>query len=310
MADAFLNTTTLSDQVKTAYNRVADFALRERPVFDQFATVKAGNLTNPGTPVSFYLYDDLAQATSALAETSDPDAVSITDSQITVTPAEHGNLTKASLKVRTDTFLVGFDPDIASIVAYNMADSLDALAQAALDGGGNEDYVGQATEGAITAANKLVASEVRQKRAELRGASVAGVAGDLYVAVIHPDTAYDLKSETGDGAWIAPHQYVDTSNIYNDEIGTFGGFRFIESARATINTDGGASTVDTYTNYFLGAQALAKAEPIPGHIVIGPVVDALMRVRPVGWYSYVGWDTYREAAVQRLLSASSIGDNA
>ncbi len=309
MADAFLNTTTLSDQVKTAYNRVADFALRERPVFDQFATVKAGNLTNPGTPVSFYLYNDLAAATSALSETSDPDAVAITDSQVTVTPQEHGNLTKASLKIRTDTFLVGFDPDIANIVAFNMADSLDDLALAALDGGTNEDYVGQTAEASITASDIITADEVRQKRAELRGASVAGVAGDLYAAVIHPDVAYDLKSETGDGAWIAPHQYVDTANIYNDEIGTFGGFRFLESARCTLTADGGATTTDTYTTYFMGAQALAKAEPIPGHVVIGPVVDALMRVRPVGWYAYVGWDTYREAALQRLISASSIGAN-
>ena len=97
--------------------------------------------------------------------------------------------------------------------------------------------------------------------------------------------------------------------IWNDEIGLFAGVRFVESPRAKINADGGSGTVDTYTTYFMGAQALAKAEPIPGHVVIGPVVDALMRVRPVGWYAYVGWDTYREAALRRLISASSIGAN-
>lgn len=309
MADAFISTTTLSNQVLTSYDRVGFFALRERPVFDQFASVKPGNVTSPGNPVSFRFWTDMAVATTPLSETADPDAVSLSDSAVTVTPAEYGNLTKSTIKIRHDSYLLSFDPDIANIVAFNMADTVDVLARTALDGGTNEDYVGQASEAAITATDTLTAAEVRQKRAELRGASVLGIAGDLYGAVIDPDVAFDLKSETGDGAWVAPHQYVDTSNIYNDEIGTFGGFRFIESARCLVNADGGSGNVDTYTNYFMGAQALAKAESIAPHIVIGPVVDALMRLRPIGWYGYVGWDTFREASLRRLLSASSIGDN-
>jgi hypothetical protein len=75
-----------------------------------------------------------------------------------------------------------------------------------------------------------------------------------------------------------------------------------------VNLTGGTSaTVDVYTTYILGQQALAKAEPIPPHIVPGPVTDTLMRFVPLGWYTYVGYGQFRSAALNRLDSASSLG---
>jgi hypothetical protein len=41
----------LTNQVLTAYQRSAYFALRSQVVFDQFAKVKPGDLTSPGNPV-------------------------------------------------------------------------------------------------------------------------------------------------------------------------------------------------------------------------------------------------------------------
>jgi hypothetical protein len=61
----------LSNQVITSYDRVAFFGLRAGIVFDQFADVKPGNLTSPGTPVSFLLWTDMTAITTALDETVD-----------------------------------------------------------------------------------------------------------------------------------------------------------------------------------------------------------------------------------------------
>lgn len=61
----------LTNQVLTAYQRNALFALRSQVVFDQFAKVKPGNVTSPGNPVKFLLWDDMAIATTALTETVD-----------------------------------------------------------------------------------------------------------------------------------------------------------------------------------------------------------------------------------------------
>ncbi len=315
MANVFTGATAaagsgqLTNQVLTSYDRVAFFALRSQVVWDQFAKVKAGNVTSPGNPVSFLFWNDLTPITTPLIETVDVDAVGLSDSQTTVTPEEYGNAVLKTIRIRTDDYLIGFDADVASILGWNMAESIDALSLIAIDGGSNEDYVGQATEGAILAANIMTADLMRQQHAALINNNAQPWDGFLYVAVMNPDTTYDLKGETGDGAWVAPHQYVDTREIYTNEIGTFAGFRVIESVRTTINVDGGDTNVDTYSNYFIGKEFLAKAESIPPHMVMGPVTDKLMRFQPIGWHFYSGWDTLREAALLRLLSASSIGDN-
>ena len=52
-----------------------------------------------------------------------------------------------------------------------------------------------------------------------------------YVAIIHPDCAYDLMS---DPAWKYPHQYSDASAIFEGEIGKIEGVRFIESTEAKV----------------------------------------------------------------------------
>ena len=171
------------------------------------------------------------------------------------------------------------------------------------------DYVAQSAEASIAAGNIITAAEVRQKQAELRTASAIPLDGGNFAAVIHPDVAYDLMTETGDGAWVAPAQYVNPDNFYNGEIGMLSGFRFTSSPRAKLTADGGASAVDTYTTYFIGGEALALAESIAPHIVIGEVVDRLRRFQPVGWYAYLKYETFREACSSRLLSASSIGAN-
>jgi hypothetical protein len=43
----------------------------------------------------------------------------------------------------------------------------------------------------------------------------------------------------------------------------------------------------------------------PG-VVIGNVTDRLMRFRPIGWYGVLGFARYREAALYRIESGSSI----
>ena len=299
----------LSNQVKTAYDRNAYFALREGAVFDAMFTVKPGNVTNPGNPVQFLFWSDLSAATTPLVEDEDPDAVTLSDSTVTVTPAEYGNAVIVSLRLKTDDLLVGFDADVANILSYNALDTIETLARTALDGGSNEVTADGGAANALTGSDVITADLVRQQHATLRKNNSVDFGG-VYAAVIHPDVAYDLKSETGDGAWVSPAQYVNTDKIYMNEIGTFGGFRFIESSRALLTADGGATTNDIYTTYFMGQQAGAKAVSIPLRMVEGPVTDKLRRFFPLGWHTYAGWDTFREASLVRLIAGSSIGDNA
>ena len=316
MADVFTGATSaastgqMSNQVLTAYQRSAFFALREGVVFDQFAKVKPGNVTSPGNPVKFLFWSDMSQATTALTETVDVDAVSLSDSLVTVTPAEYGNAVLLTIRLQTDDFLVGFDADVANLLNFNLVDTIDVLARTAADGGTNVTYSGTVTSATyVLSSDDITVALVRQQRAALRKASVMPWDGSSYAGIIHPDVAYDLKSETGDGSWVGSAMYSEVSRIWNDEIGTFAGIRFLESPRAKLEADGASSTVDAYTSYFFGQEFLAKAESIPPHMVLGPVTDKLRRFQPLGWHAYVGWDTLREAALRRVVSSSTIGSN-
>ena len=96
----------------------------------------------------------------------------------------------------------------------------------------------------------------------------------------------------------------------------FEGARFIESSRTSlINTDGGAAAVDAYYTLVMGQDCLAKAfaaregyGPNP-QIVLGPVVDKLRRFVPIGWKHFTGYSVFRQAALYRIESSSSIGAN-
>ena len=60
------------------------------------------------------------------------------------------------------------------------------------------------------------------------------------------------------------------------------------------------------TQYVHDKQALAEAVAEEPHVIFGPIVDKLMRFRPIGWYGVLGWTRYRDASLVRLESTSSI----
>ena len=149
---AYTTTTTLDDQVKTAFDQVAYFALRSQPLFEMVADVRSTAQSHNGSGVQFTFYADMAQATSALTEATDVTAVALTDSAVTVTLAEYGNAVITTAKVRGTSFL-NVDSDAANIVGYNMADSMDKIVSDVANAGTNVTYVGQTSRGAITDAN-------------------------------------------------------------------------------------------------------------------------------------------------------------
>lgn len=321
MADAY--TTTGSVQVdQTAYDRLAYFALRPELHFDQIADVGPTRQAMPGSTVSFTIFTDLSVATTALNESVDVDAVAVGDSAITVPLVEYGNAVITTAKLRGVAF-IELDPVVANIVGYNAGVTLDTICRQRLQVGTNVQYGGSASTAtarnqlAPTANDYLNAARVRRQLAVLRSASVMPVMAGMYAAYIHPDVSYDFRGETGAAAWRDPHTYSAPENIWNGEIGAFENFRFTETERAPLFADAGSSTTNTdvYGSLFLGKQALAKAYSITDgnsaypSVRFGAVVDKLRRFVPVGWYWLGDYVIFRQAAVRRVETSSSIGAN-
>lgn len=316
MTDAYTTTASVGfDQ--TAYDRMAYFALRPELYFDAMADVKPTRQSMPGAAVVFTKITEMTAISTALNESVDVDAVAIADATVTITLAEYGNAVVTTAKLRGTSFLE-VDPIVANLIGYNAGISIDGLARTILQAGSNVTYANSGTaRNRVIPTDTLKAADVRRTLAQLRGANVATFGG-LYNAVIHPDVSYDLRGETGAAAWRDPHTYSQPGEIWNGEVGSFEGFRFLESPRAPVFADAGSSTTltDVYATLFMGRQALAKAYsttdgngPMP-RVIPGPVTDKLRRFQPLGWYWMGAYGRFREEALRRVESASTIGTNA
>ena len=386
---AFTDTSAISGLVQTAYDRYVEFALRSQPMIRAVADKKPVQQAMPGNSVVFSLYNDLSAATSTLTETTDPDAVALSNvDTVSVTLAEYGNAALVTRKLQLFS-LSDVDPAVADIIAFNMADSLDVVAQNALRQGTNVIYGGTRTSTAtITASDTVDSADIRKVVAKLRSNKAVPRSGSLYWVGIHPEVSHDLRAESGSIGWRDTHQHTDAAlgNLFAGTIGTYEGAFFVENARmfsaksganqstlatttvtvagtsagftfgvassaviatraevgdkingtgiatdaliTAISTSGStttftvgtantaavtATTVVTVTpvtrvfsTLVCGKQALAEAVSQEPGVVIGPVTDRLMRFRPIGWYGVLGWNRYREEALYRIETGSSI----
>lgn len=308
MSNAYTGTAAMAGLVQAAYDRYVEFALRSQPLFRNLADKRPVQQAMPGSSVVFSLYQDLAAATATLTETTDPDAVAISNvNTVSVTLNEYGNTVLNTRKLGEFAFS-DVDPAIANIVAYNMADSIDKIVVNVLRGGTNVIYSGSATAtSGLTAGDDIEGADLRRAVAKLRAANAVPKDSMLYAAYMHPEVAHDLRAETGGNSFEDIRKYTDPNvgNILNATTGVYGGAYVVETPRAYVATDGDSSA-KVYRTIVAGQQALAEATAVEPGIVIGPVIDKLMRFRPVGWYSLQGWSRYREESLYRIESTSSI----
>jgi N4-gp56 family major capsid protein len=372
--------------VQQAYDRLLEFALRSEPLIRSVADKTPARQSIPGSTVVLQRYVDLAQNTTPLSETVDPDAVALsTPTNVSITLNEYGNSVLVTRALELFS-LADVDPAIANVIAFNLADSIDTVAMETLRGGTNKIFGGSATSTAtVAAASTIDSADIRKAVAKLRSAKAVGRKGSLYWAGIHPEVSHDLRAESSSGqGWLLPNQYGSSQDrIWAGEIGNYEGAYYVESARmynaktgadqtalataaavsgvsgaftivaanaafggraevgdkiSGTNVGSGAKitaisvgatnttfTVDVansgtvgtntltvtpvtrvYNTIICGQQAMAQAVAEEPHTVIGPVVDKLMRHRPMGWYGVLGFARYREEALYRLETGSSI----
>jgi N4-gp56 family major capsid protein len=187
----------------------------------------------------------LAPATASLSETTDPDAIALSDvTTVSVTLNEYGNASLVTRKLQLFS-LSDVDPAVADIIAYNMADSLDRLAMNTLIQGTNVIYGGSRTTTAtVTASDTITAANIRRAVAKLRSNKAVPREGSLYWTGIHPEVSHDLRAETGVGGWNDMHKYAETGtgNFWAGNIGTYEGSFFVETPRMYRGVDGADAT--------------------------------------------------------------------
>jgi N4-gp56 family major capsid protein len=299
-------TSAISNLVQTAYDQYVRMALRSIPVMRSLADVKPVQQAMPGSSVVFSIYSDLAQATSTLTETTDVSSIALGNpNQVTVTLNEYGSAVTTTKKLNLTSFN-DVDSALADIIAYNAADSIDAVVAAVLTGGSNVIYAGTATTtNTITSSMTISTSDIRQAVVELRTNKALPRIGELYAAYLHPRQSADLRAESGTGGFQELTKYVERTPFTAGAVGVLEGAFIVETPRVPYAANSGS--VNVYKAVVAGREALAEAMGQNISTVIGPEIDALRRFRTIGWYYMGGFNRLREAALYRIESAATNG---
>ena len=307
---SFSGTADISNLVKAAYDQYVRMALRSIPVMRALADVKPVQQAMPGSSVVFSIYSDLSAATSTLTETLDVSSIALGNpSQVTVTLNEYGSAVTTTKKLNLTSFN-DVDAALADIIAYNAADSIDAVVAAVLTGGTNVIYGGNATTtNTIDSADTISVADIRNAVTELRTNKALPRLGELYAAYLHPRQAADLRAESGTGGFQDIVKYTDnvSKTIIPGSVGVIEGAFVVETPRVPFAANTNSPAVNVYKAVVAGREALAEAMGQDINTVIGPEIDALRRFRTIGWYYFGGFARLREAALYRIETSASAG---
>ena len=300
------DTTAISNLVRTAYDQYVRMALRSIPVMRALADVKPVQQAMPGSSVVFSIYSDLAQAITPLTETSDASSVALGNpNQIPVTLLEYGSAVTTTKKLNLTSFN-DVDAALADIIAYNAADSIDAVVASVLTGGTNVIYGGNATStNTIDGADTISVKNIRAAVTELRTNKALPRIGELYAAYLHPRQTADLRAEAGTGGFQELSKYVDRTPFVAGAVGVIEGAFVVETPRVPFALNTNTPAVNVYKAVVAGREALAEAMGQDISTVIGPQIDALRRYHTIGWYYFGGFARLREAALYRIDTAAS-----
>jgi N4-gp56 family major capsid protein len=272
------------------------------------ADVKPVQQAMPGSSVVFSIYSDLAQATTTLTEASDVSSIALGNpNQITVTLNEYGSAVTTTKKLNMTSFN-DVDAALADIIAYNAADSIDAVVASVLTSGSNVIYAGTATTtNTITSADKMSVQDIREAVTELRTNKALPRIGELYAAYLHPRQTADLRAETGTGGFQDLSKYTDRTPFVAGAVGVIEGAFVVETPRVPFAANAASPAVNVYKAVIAGREALAEAQGQDISTVVGPQIDALRRYHTIGWYYFGGFNLLRQAALYRIETAATNG---
>lgn len=224
--------------------------------------------------------------TKALGEGDPGESVMLAETEVTVQLQQYGEYARCTDKLD----LTHLDMDImrrTKLFGDAGARSIDAVVREELAKCANVIYAGgKASRAELTAADKLTSRELRKAVKTLKK-NHAQTFGGYFVAIIGPDTMYDLQE---DEAFVKVSQYQDKENIYTGEVGRLFGVRLVETTEAKIFEGAGASGADVASvivlgQYAYGVTSLKGAKP---RVIVKPAgsagtADPLDQISTVGW---------------------------
>ena len=242
----------------------------------------------------FVAYLDLAATTTSLTEGSPPTAQTLEIATDEFTAAQKGGTIEltdlAQMQSPHDLITVAADR-----AAWQAALTMNTLAKDAIYGG---VAVIKWSNGSArsTVSATITGALVKRMVSYLSSVNVARFADGYYRAIISPQQAYDLQTDTANGGWMDIYKAVDNAPLVQGELGyelgQYGGVRFLVSSIAQVYATAGASGVDVHSALLFGPGYFAWGDPesIEARFVPpgGDHSDPLGQKAIIGWKAYVG----------------------
>lgn len=181
-------------------------------------------------------------------------------------------------------------------LAYNAGESIDTIVRNVVSTGGTFQAPGGIAAAAwtsIPATATFGVSEVRKAVRTLNRNNAMEPDGG-YIAVIHPDTEYDIMGDTTTGGWIDANKYTnDNQKLLNGEIGKLYGVRFLSSSNAYVRGTGVATSGSVYvTSIFakdaFGVTDLQNLQTYVKDFGSGGTADPTNKIATAGWKTTFG----------------------
>lgn len=221
-----------------------------------------------------------------LTEGQPGDGKSLAETEVTVQLEQYGEYARTTDKLD----MAHLDLNIlrkTKLFADSGARTIDAVVREELATCPNVIYAnGKTARNALASTDKLTTKELRKAVRTLKKAH-AQTFGGYYIAIVGPDTYYDLQD---DEAFVAVSRYQDKEAVYTGEIGRLFGVRIVQSTEAKIFEGAGASSADVASIIVLGQYAYGYtswkgAKP---RVIVKPVGsagtnDPLDQISTIGW---------------------------
>lgn len=240
--DTFNNTQvttqdSLSAEMKTFYSDYLIDNAEPNLVHDQWAQ-KHPIPKRGGKTIEFRKYSPLGKALTPLQEGVTPKGNSLEVTTISAEVKQYGDY----IELSDILILTAIDDNLmhaTKLLGGQSGETLDTITREVLNSGTNVQFAdGQVVARYLLEGGNadpkdnhyLTVDAIRRVVRTLKNGKAKRISGS-YVAIIHPDTAYDF---TGDPKWEAASMYAGSTQLFEGEIGRMHGVRFVETTEAKI----------------------------------------------------------------------------
>lgn len=301
--------TQLDTQNKTFYDRTLLERLLPNLLWTKYGQKKSAP-KNEGDTINFRRFESLAAATTPLTEGVTPAGSDLTDTAITATVQQYGDF----VVVSDILDMLGIDPVITEateVLGEQAGLTIDTIARDVLTAGTTvQRAAGRATRAEITADDKISGTEIRKAVRTLRRNKAKPIAGNKFIGLVGADVEFDLM---GDQDWKDVSKYSAAEQIFDGEIGSLFGVKFIRCDNPKIFTGAGAAGIDVHAVVIFGKSAYGVVD-IAGsrkpQTIVKPhgssgTADPLNQRASVGWKCLFTVKILQDLAMLRLECAAS-----